>query len=324
MNRIGEESGHRDWFDPSFGRVVRQPEAIGDHHQLDRRFFNTPDRFPGQNWMNTGGENVLRPGVLQLLGGCGQRSGGVDGVVDHDAELVLDPSDEPHRLELTGRLASLLEEDHVAAEPISIGFNHLGRTSIWGDKNESFSILPRKEVKPATEPLLDRGQHHRPIVEVIDDTFVRIVESLDLGGVKIGRDQSLDAGELKHVGHESRRDGYSWLVLPVLTGVAVIWHDDGDLLSRRADRSVGHQEQLHEVGMIPGVHGLDDDDVRGTDVGQLGANLTVGKPTDGDRFEAAAESRSDGFGQRTVGGASQQFQGTWSHGASKEEFVKRT
>src|ERR1019366_614577 len=74
-----------------------------------------------------------------------------------------------------------------------------------------------------------------------------VEKTLQLVLVKIESQHPVRSGRDDHVCHELCADGDSWLVLSVLSRLAVIRHDACDASSRRSFGRVDEEQKLHDV-----------------------------------------------------------------------------
>ena len=75
-----------------------------------------------------------------------------------------------------------------------------------------------------------------------------VEESLELTLVKVHREDSVCASNLKHVSHESRGDRHSRLIFLVRSPIAVVRNDGGDSSGGCTLEGVDHDQQLHDGG----------------------------------------------------------------------------
>lgn len=84
-------------------------------------------------------------------------------------------------------------------------------------------------------------------IEVVDR---HIEESLDLVGMQIHGDETVDTGYAEQVSYELGTDAHTGLVLAVLTCPTEVGDDGDDVTGRGALGCIDHQQQLHQIVRI--------------------------------------------------------------------------
>ncbi len=93
-----------------------------------------------------------------------------------------------------------------------------------------------------------------------------IEEALNLLSVKIDRQYTGRTRGDQQIGYQLRCNRHTWLILTILTGIAVKRNHCGDATSRRTAGRVNHDEELHQI-LIGGITcGLDNKNIRATNV----------------------------------------------------------
>lgn len=92
--------------------------------------------------------------------------------------------------------------------------------------------------------IADPAQGARFGVKVVDGD---VEEALDLRSVQVHGDDVVAAGRLQHVGHQTRGNGRTRLVLFVLACVGEVWQHGCDATGRSRLARVDHDEQLHDA-----------------------------------------------------------------------------
>lgn len=131
---------------------------------------------------------------------------------------------------------------------------------------------------------------------------------LNLTAVQVHRHDAVNTHCLQQARHISRRDGHAGLQLAVLSGVAVVRNDGGDLASRRAAHGRNHQQELHQ-GLVHGRQsGLHKVHVLATNVlVHLDVALTVGEAADGDVSQAQVQVLGNLGRKSRIGVATEDF-----------------
>ena len=107
---------------------------------------------------------------------------------------------------------------------------------------------------------LQIGQDDTGSIEMIDGY---IEESLNLVGMQVHRDDTVHTCHTEQVGNELGSDGYTWLVLAVLTSPSEIGDDSIDGAGRGSLGCVDHEQQLHQIVRV-GEGALHEEDVAST------------------------------------------------------------
>ena len=105
-----------------------------------------------------------------------------------------------------------------------------------------------------------------------------IKEALDLSGVKVGCDHSVDPAVGQNVRDELGRDWLTGLGLAILSRVAEVRYDGIDVMRGVSLRGIGHDQQLHQIFIRRGAGRLKQIDIGSSHaLIQRHADLTVGK-----------------------------------------------
>ena len=249
-------------------------------------------------WMRSAGDDALRAADLDAgLRRAAEGARGIDHVVEQDAGLALDITDEVHDLGMVGLFAALIDDreaqTHLHGELTRARHAaHIGRDHdhVLVAVAEAAQIVRRKD---------------RRAEEVVHGD---IEEALDLRCVQVHREHTVSARLGDEVCHELGRDRITRLGLAVLTGVAEIRDDGGDAAGGGALHRVDHDEQLHET-VVHGLAGrLHDEHIRAAH-GLFNADgaLAVGKLLDGAAPHRRAEILADQIRKRRIGVSGEDF-----------------
>ena len=91
-----------------------------------------------------------------------------------------------------------------------------------------------------------------------------IKETLNLVGMEVHGDKSVDTSYTKQVGNKFGSDAHSGFVFTILSRPTKIWDDSIDSACRRSLCRVDHKQQLHEVVGV-GKRALHQEDVASAD-----------------------------------------------------------
>ena len=107
-------------------------------------------------------------------------------------------------------------------------------------------------------------QKDRGCVNIVDRD---IEESLDLVGMDVHDQHTVNTDVFKNVGDDPGRDGDAGGTrAAVLTGVAEIRDTGGNAFGRSAFQGIDHQNDFHEVIVSGSAGGLDDKDILAANV----------------------------------------------------------
>ena len=192
------------------------------------------------------GAGIYAVGAAHLhnsLGGVADGTSGVDHIVEEDAVLALHVADDVHDLALVGLLAALIDDGEVHVQLLGEGAGAGDGADVGGDDDH---VLAH-----GTELLGVVVDEDGVAEEVIHGD---IEEALDLVGVQVHRQHTVNARGDEHVGHELGGDGVAALGLAVLTGIAEVGHDGGDAAGGSAAAGVDHDQKLHQT-VVDGLAG---------------------------------------------------------------------
>lgn len=132
---------------------------------------------------------------MRAPGGVAQRAGRIDDVVGDDAGATLDFTDDVHDFGNVGARTTLVDDGEVNAEFLghSTGTNH---TAHVGRDDHQVRVLVRDQIV----------QKNGCRVNVVDRD---VEEALNLVGVQVHREHTVDAYALEHVGDNLGGDGHA-------------------------------------------------------------------------------------------------------------------
>ena len=280
-NGLAEQARHRQHDDLlALGTVRGERNRVGDQQLVDRRLLDAVDRGAREHTVNGAGEHALGARVLQRLRGLLNGAGGVDDVVGNHAGAARDFTDHVHHLGGAVFAAALVDHGQFGVEALGIGARPFGTAGIGRDDGQLLVRLARQVI-----------DDHRRGEEVIHR---QVEETLDLRLVQVHAQHAIHARRGEHVGHQLRRDRHARLVLAVLPAVAVIRDHGGNAGRRRPAERIGHDHQLHQVGIHRGAGRLHDEDVGAANVFvDLERDFGVGKPAEACLSELHPEELGD-------------------------------
>ena len=231
LDGLCEHVGDAELFD--LGAMAGVEDGVGEDHFL--QFALLDALAGGARHDAVAGDGAYAEGALLLHDFCGEgdRSGGVDHIVDEHYILALDVTDDLHGGYDIGTLTHLVAQDEGALQIFGVGIGALGPSDVGGGDAEVGQV-----------EALDIGQEGRGGVEVV---YGDIEEGLLLVGVEVHRDETVDSGDAEQVGFQLGGDGDTGLVFAVLTGPAVVGDDGDDVVGGGALGCINHQQKLHEV-----------------------------------------------------------------------------
>ena len=207
--------------------------------------------------------------LLESSGGVAQRAGRIDDVVGDDAGAPLDFTDDVHDFGNVGARTTLVDDGEVNAEFLghSTGTNH---TAHVGRDDHQVRVLVRDQIV----------QKNGCRVNVVDRD---VEEALNLVGVQVHREHTVDAYALEHVGDNLGGDGHAGRTgTTVLTSVPVVGHHGGDTAARSAAQRIDHDHQFHQIVIGRRTGALKHESVTAADVlVDFNHNFAVGEAVDG-------------------------------------------
>ena len=276
---------------------VSRFDGVGDDEFAQLRLFDARKCGPRQDAVGDIGGDVNGAIFAQCRSGVAERSGGIDDVVDEDAEAIAHFADDVHDFGLTGSSAALVDDGEVSAEPLGDGARAHDSADIGRDDGDFF----------LSEALADIAQEDGCGEQIVGGD---IKEALNLCGVEVDGEHAVGACVGDHIGDEFRGDRCARAGFAILAGIAEIGNDGGDAAGRCAAQRIDDDEQLHDmiVGGVGG--GLDDENIGAADVIlDFGEDFHIGEAADIGAREREAELRGDGLGEGARAISRDQFHG---------------
>ncbi len=193
-----------------------------------------------------------------------------------------------HHLGFAPLAAALVDDRQRRVEPLGVCPGSFHPSRVGRDDDQVFEIQTR-----------DMVDQHRGGEEMVDR---RVEKALDRGSVQIDRQDSMRPGRGQEIGHELGGDRHPRLILPILTGVAVVGQHGGNARGGGALEGIEHHQELHQV-LIDGRAGrLNHEDIGPAHVLEdLTVGLAIRETPRFDRSDRYAEVLADLPGQRRVG-----------------------
>ena len=132
--------------------------------------------------MGRAGHNLRRAGLVDGFGACAERAGGVDDVVGDDRLFACHVTDDGGDARLAMFGPQLGDDRDVGVEHLGEARGQLGAAGVGGDDDGAFS---------AQAHVAEVARKHRQRRHVVDGA---VEEALDLAGVKVHRQDAIDAG----------------------------------------------------------------------------------------------------------------------------------
>ena len=233
--------------------LARGRDRVRDHEPVDRALLDLVRRIAGQARVRACGRDRESAMLLEEGGTLDQRAAARDLVVEHQAVLARDVTDDGNR---DGLLVvtdpPLVDHGHGEVEPIGERPGLLGMAGIGRDHDVVGQILSA----PVVGHDLDGAEliHGDP------------EEPLDLRGMEIHGEHAIGSGGRQEVCHEPGRDADARLVLLVRAGVREVRQHGRDPVRRSMLERVDHDEELHDALVDRRRAGLDHEDVALADV----------------------------------------------------------
>ncbi len=272
-------------------------DRVGDDEFAELRVFDARARVAGQDTVSDIGGDIMSADLAQGGGGVAECSGGIDDIIDDDADFVADFADNVHHFGLSGFGAALVDDSEVNVESLRDCARAHDSADIGRDDRDFF----------LREALADVADEDGRGKEVIGRD---IEEALDLSGVEVHREDAVGTGIGNHIGDELGRDRRTRSGFAILAGISEIGDDGGDAACRGAAQSVDDNQQFHYV-IVGGVGGrLDNEGVSAADVIlDFGEDFHIGEAPDIGSCQREAE-----FGGDCLGEAARAISGDELHG----------
>src|SRR5690606_3394671 len=203
--RFRQQLGDRELTDGLAGfRLLRQRNRVGDYQLVELGTFQIADRRTRQHRMRAVRHHLACTLALESGSSGAQGAGGIDDVVDEDADLVLDLADDVHDGGFVGTRTTLVNDGQVGiVEPLGYRPRANHATHIGTDHDQ----LVLRVVAP------DVGQQHRRCVHVVQ----RDVEKpLYLVGMQVDREHAVGAYRTNHLRRHLGRDRHSRRTRPAI------------------------------------------------------------------------------------------------------------
>ena len=228
---VGKEVGDAD--DVHLVALLGVGNTVGENQLGHRRVLYTFSGRVAHHGMR--GDGPYREGTFahHQVGSFGDGSGGVDHIVHENYILALYIANHGHALDHIGFGALLVTKNQGHTQVLGIGAGALG-TSYVGGSNHHILEIQR----------LDIGNEYRRSIQVIHGN---IEETLNLVGVQVHRDETVDTGYAQNVGQQLGGNRNTGFVLAVLTCPTEIGNDGYNRFGRSAFGGIDHQQQFHEV-----------------------------------------------------------------------------
>ena len=168
--------------------------------------------------------------------GVAQGARSVDHIVNEDALLASDLTDDVHDFGDVRTLSALVDDRHRAAD-FSREVTRSGNGTEVGRYDD---ILVRMPLNLLLHVLCE----HRSADKMVDGN---VEEALDLSRVQIHRQQTVCARGGDQVGNQLRGDRITSLGFTILTRIAEVRNNGGDGGSGSSLHRVDHYQKLHEV-----------------------------------------------------------------------------
>ena len=177
--------------------------------------------------------DCLCTSLLHDIGSLSDSAGCINHIINDDNILVFYITDNLHACYYIGASTGLVAEHERAAEVLGISVGTLRTTNVWRSNDH---ILEAQA--------LQVWQNNARCIEVI---YRNIKEALNLVGMEVHGDETVDTGNAEQVGYQFSADADTWLVLTILTSPSEVRYNSNNVAGRSTLCCVNHQEQLHQV-----------------------------------------------------------------------------
>ena len=228
----------QQWCDAENGEVGGRGGGRGKRVRrddfFDSRFVQALRSVAREHRMCGGGVDVWQRSVLAERGdGGGERSGGIDDVVEDDARFTGDVSYDMVHIGLVCAGAIFVEDGEGGGQGISELLRPLGATDVGGDDDWGGEALGPEVIRengPCMEGVHGNGE-----------------EALDLVAVEIEGDDVIGAGFLEEMCHELGGNRLARFGDAVLARVGEVREDHVDGGGEAELRRLAEEEKFHDV-----------------------------------------------------------------------------
>ena len=234
---VADDFGQQ-WCDAENGEVGGRGGGRGKRVRrddfFDSRCVQALRSVAREHRMCGGGVDVWQRSVLAERGdGGGERSGGIDDVVEDDARFTGDVSYDMVHIGLVCAGAIFVEDGEGGGQGISELLRPLGATDVGGDDDWGGEALGPEVIRengPCMEGVHGNGE-----------------EALDLVAVEIEGDDVIGAGFLEEMCHELGGNRLPRFGHPILPTITVIRNDYMNLSGKRPFKRIEHNKKFHKI-----------------------------------------------------------------------------
>ncbi|QTK80895.1 hypothetical protein AT6N2_C3442 [Agrobacterium tumefaciens] len=222
--------------------------AVGDDEFAQLRGSDARDRAAREHAVGDIGGNAGRTFFQQRFGGVAESAAGIDDIVDEDAILARDVTDDVHDFGFAGTVTTLVNDGEKTVEALGerAGANHTA--DVRGNNHDIVGVIMVLHVA---------GENGR-CKEIVGGD---IEEALDLAGMKIEGQDAVGAGFGNEIGNEFGGNRGAGPCFAVLAGVTEIGKHRRNSFGRGPAHGIDHDEKLHQMIVCREGSGLDDKDV---------------------------------------------------------------
>ena len=285
LDDVADEVGHSEDY-----KLVGWPfhrDGVGDDELVHHGILELVEGVAGKDGVGTHYVYLFGSVFLDAGGRFADGAAGVDDVVEQDDVLAFHITDDLQVGNLVGFHPLFETDGEIAVEHLGENGGALGAAGIGRDNAEVVTV-----------ETADLGEKNGRCEKMVNGHFE---EPLDLVGVQVHGNETVDAGCGEKVGHQLGTDGGSRFVLSVLARVAEVGHHGDNLGGGGAFGRVNQDQKLKDV-LGRGEGGLDDEDVPSADgFVVIGLNFTVFELHDFLIQKVKAQVGGNFLCQRTVG-----------------------
>jgi hypothetical protein len=215
--------------------IVVLEQGVGDEHLFEHRVVDVLERRAAEQAMRDARKDMRSTTILEHRRSTTDGTAGIDHVVDDEAHLAGNITDQVHGFDNTGT-GALLDDERQAAGTSGL-LELLGTRNASSIGRDDGHLSADIEVELEAQ-VLDTHRKLDVAKDVIDRTRSH---ALDLAAMEVHGDDARDARGLEEVHNERCRDRHTTFALAVLTSVREQRNDGGDFRSTRSSKRPQHK-----------------------------------------------------------------------------------
>ena len=228
-----------------------QRNGIGNNQLGNIGLSNAAQSRIGQDGVSTASINLVCTKFLQRTRTLGEGACSINHIINQNAVLALNITNQVHNLGNTGLRTALINNSHRRIQNLGKATSTAYTAQIRGNNNHVLQIL-----------LLNIFSQQRAAGHMVKGD---IEEALNLCCVQVDGNHAGNTCSFQKVSHQLSSNGLTAARLAVLTSIAIIRNYSGNMVSAGTFEGISHNQQLHHVIVNNGATGrLYDKDILAT------------------------------------------------------------